>query len=107
VLLMVDSAAVADPGHQPTIALAREIALHPSVPTIVTEIPSDTPKGASLVDVVRSDGQLRERLSTVDDARSFYGWSATALAAAQLRQGTVGHYGYGKGAESMLPPLPS
>ncbi|MCU1345232.1 MAG: hypothetical protein JWL70_1498 [Acidimicrobiia bacterium] len=103
VVVMVDSASVADPGHQPAIALARQLSLHPSVPTVVAEIPSDTPKGASLVDAVRSDSQLRTRLSTVDDARSFWGWSATALAAAQLRGGTVGHYGHGKGADSLLP----
>jgi hypothetical protein len=81
----------------------RELALHPSVPTLVAEIPSDAPKGVSLVDAVRSDEQLRARLTTVDDARSLYGWMATALAASQLLGGTVGHYGHGKGADSLLP----
>jgi len=103
VVVMVDSVAVPDAVQQPAIALARELALHPSIPTVVTEIPSDPARGVSLVQVVLSDDQMRARLSTVDDARSLYGWTATALAAAQILNGTVGHYGHGKGADSLLP----
>ena len=37
-----------------------------TVPTVVTEIPSDPARSVSLVSVVRADDLMRTRLSTVD-----------------------------------------
>jgi hypothetical protein len=107
VVVIVDSPSVPDPQRAALLALVRQLGAHPSVPTVVVEVPADTPKGASLVDIVRSDNVLRDRISTVDDARSLYGWAGTAMAAEQLRLNKVGHYGHGKGASGLLPTTTS
>jgi hypothetical protein len=52
---------------------------------------------------VRLDNKLRKAVSTVDNAEAFDGWAAVVLALDAQRQGRVGHYGVGDGAESLLP----
>jgi hypothetical protein len=56
---------------------------------------------------IRLDEQLRAAVSTVDDIDLGEGRVAATLALADLGQGIVGHYGYGAGAESPLPVVPT
>jgi hypothetical protein len=55
------------------------------------------------VSPVRDDPELSTVVSTVDDLELIQGQVATALALEDLAAGVAGHYGYGKGAELVLP----
>ena len=69
------------------------------------EVPDDG-EGApqrSLVELLRADEQVRERLSTVDDLDSFAGLAAAVLALAHGSGGLAGHYGLQDDAQSLLP----
>ena len=57
-----------------------------------------------LVQMVRSDEELSNIYSTVDNIDTFAGLAASALATADLQQGPVGHFGQANGASSLLPP---
>src|SRR5690606_32053736 len=55
---------------------------------------------------VRGNPELAATVSTVDNAGGPQGQVATGLAVAERLAGTVGHYGIGDRAESMLPGDP-
>jgi Copper transport outer membrane protein, MctB len=55
---------------------------------------------------VRTDDDLATRVTTVDDLDLVAGRVATVLSLQDLVAGVVGHYGYGDGATSPLPPRP-
>lgn len=57
----------------------------------------------NLVAQVRSDPELSERISTVDNISTPQGQVAAALAVAARLAGYVGHYGDGSGADALLP----
>jgi hypothetical protein len=57
----------------------------------------------SFVGSIRSDGTLRDHVSTVDDAEWFVGRAAAVMALHDLVTGAVGHYGVGDGASDLLP----
>jgi hypothetical protein len=52
---------------------------------------------------IRSDAELSDRLSTVDDIDDFSGRVAAVLALGDLGQGRFGHFGRGEGAQRLLP----
>lgn len=52
------------------------------------------------------DGEVGERLSTVDDLETFGGWAAAVLALEDVADGRFGHYGVGDGADRLLPAPP-
>ena len=52
---------------------------------------------------IRSDAELGDRLSTVDDLDDFSGRVAAVLALGDLGQGRFGHFGRGEGAQRLLP----
>jgi hypothetical protein len=62
----------------------------------------DDPRG--MVPVVRSDGRMRDQVTTVDHVSDFAGLSALVLGLADLELGQVGHFGVDDGADSVLPP---
>jgi hypothetical protein len=57
----------------------------------------------NVVAEVRSDPELSAAVSTVDNASTPQGQTATGLAVAGHLAGTVGHYGIGDGADRLLP----
>jgi hypothetical protein len=64
-----------------------------------TPVGTDDPAFAAMV---RADGDLRRRVSTVDDVSEGYGLVALVLALEDLAGGAVGHYGVA--ADQLLPP---
>ncbi len=64
-----------------------------------TPVGTDDPAFAAMV---RADGDLRRRVSTVDDVSEGYGQVALVLALEDLAGGAVGHYGVA--ADQLLPP---
>jgi hypothetical protein len=80
-------------------------------PTVVGEVfvardGPDAPAQGDAVAAVRADETLSTRASTVDDLELVAGRVATVIALQDLAVGIVGHYGYGDGATSVLPPRP-
>jgi hypothetical protein len=61
----------------------------------------------SFVGPILNDGNLRDHVSTVDDAEWFVGRAAAVMALHDLVSGAVGHYGVGDGASDLLPSLSS
>jgi hypothetical protein len=57
----------------------------------------------NLVNEVRSEPDLAERISTVDNVSTPQGLVATGLVIAAQLAGQVGHYGDGGGAQALLP----
>ncbi len=87
--------------------------LDANVPTVLGEVydanaagPSPPKRGAAL-EPVRGDPALAKRVSTFDDAELPQGALTAAIALQQIAEGTVGHYGYGEGANEAIPPFPS
>lgn len=62
----------------------------------------DGPRG-EVVGVIRSADELRDRVSTIDNAAQVPGRLAVALALADLGRGLRGHYGVAGGASRLLP----
>ncbi len=108
VVVVVTSASseMADEG-----ATATSIARHQArlgIPTVVTELwqdEEDGPRRGERLQGVRGDAELSAVVSTVDHLDLVQGEVAVALSLADL-EGTVGHYGYGEGAERVLPAWP-
>lgn len=89
------------------VPLALEMAEARREPALVAaEIPSESDDDAppsTFVEMLRRDGSLGARLSTVDDIRSAPGITAAILAVRDLGAGRTGHYGQGPGAQRQLP----
>ena len=86
--------------------------LDANVPTVLGEVydpnaagPSPPKRGAAL-EPVRGDPALAKRVTTFDDAELPQGALTAAIALQQIAEGTVGHYGYGTGANETIPPFP-
>jgi hypothetical protein len=79
-------------------------------PTVVGEIYVDA-EGAAERGVwlapIRADEQLNAAVSTVDDIDLVEGRVAATIALVDLARGVVGSYGYGAGATSPLPVVPT
>ncbi len=58
----------------------------------------------SFVALIRDDGRLRDEVATVDNAETFLGWIAAALAIGDVARGEIGHFGFRDGADRSLPP---
>ncbi|MFP3907119.1 MAG: copper transporter [Acidimicrobiales bacterium] len=58
---------------------------------------------AEVIDAIRSDEDLRERISTVDAIGTFVGDAGLVLATADLELGLVQHVGLGPDADRLLP----
>lgn len=57
----------------------------------------------SVVGPIRTDDALRDDVSTVDHLEDFAGLTALVHAVADLGDGRHGHYGYGTGADAVIP----
>jgi hypothetical protein len=81
-------------------------AVKASVPLVVGEVFAEEPGGAARGDAlspIRDDESLAAELTTVDDLEWSAGGVAAILGLADLGRGVVGHYGYGNGADRLLP----
>jgi hypothetical protein len=58
------------------------------------------------VTILRDDDDVASALSTVDNIDDFAGRLAAVLALDDLRDGSIGHYGRGPGAQRLLPAPP-
>jgi hypothetical protein len=65
--------------------------------------PPVTREEDTFIGPIRDDGDLVDRLSTVDDIDDFSGRVATVLALGDLGGGRFGHFGRGQGAQRLLP----
>lgn len=86
--------------------LARQQAAA-GLPTLVAEVwaeQEEGPERGARLAPIRDDAELATILATVDDLELIQGEVAVSLGLADLRQGVVGHYGYGVGADRVLPP---
>ena len=95
-------------GTDMTVDTAQAL-VNANAPTVVGEVyvqqdGGDAPKRGDAVAKVRAKDTLAAVVSTVDDLELVQGRVAAVLALQQLGAGTVGHYGYGDGASSSLPP---
>ena len=81
-------------------------------PTVLGEVydaktgPTAPRRGAAL-EPVRGDPPLAKLVTTLDDAELPQGALTAVISLDQIAAGTIGHYGYGEGADETLPPLPS
>ena len=80
-------------------------------PTVAGEVfvasdAADAPERGAAVAPVRTNDGLSALVTTVDDLDLVAGRVATVIALQDLERGVVGHYGYGDGATSSLPPPP-
>lgn len=57
----------------------------------------------AVVGPIRDDGDLRGDVSTVDHLEGFAGLAATVYAVSDFDDDVHGHYGYGDGADAVLP----
>jgi hypothetical protein len=96
-------------GTDSLVQLVRGLAAT-KVPTVVGEVYDDhgssnaTTTRGDAVAPVRGDTPLKKTVSTIDDAELLQGRVSAVLALEQIAEGTVGQYGYGRGASSALPP---
>jgi hypothetical protein len=76
------------------------------LPLVVGEVFAENPgggdRGDSLSPIVNND-TLAANITTVDDLEWSAGGVAAILGLADLGRGVVGHYGYGNGADRLLP----
>ena len=72
----------------------------------VTSDQPDAPERGAAVAPVRTNEALSKTCRRSTTSNSWQGASPTVLALQDLVNGVVGHYGYGNGATSSLPPPP-
>ena len=91
--------------RRPRVGARRRAAYRPS-PTRSTTITTTRRRcrsaGAALAPI-RGDATLRRTISTLDDGELVQGQVTAVIALEQLVGGTVGHYGYGQGAQIAFP----
>lgn len=101
-------------GDQLFLPMLESLAAEAPVPVVVAETPAvpdddpETEEPEPLVAMIRDDGDLRDRISTVDDLDRVSGRIATILAlddAAPSSPG-IGHYGLRDDADRLLPEPP-
>lgn len=96
-------------GTDSLVQLVRAL-VSAKVPTVVGEVYDDhgssnaTRTRGDAVAPVRGDSTLKKTVSTLDDAELLQGKVSAVLALEQIAEGTVGQYGYGRGASAALPP---
>lgn len=101
-------------GDQLLLPIVAGMAAEAPVPVVVAETPilADDQSGEDTVDPlvgqIRADGDLRERISTVDDLDGVSGRVATVLALDDANPSApiVGHYGLRPDADRLLPAPP-
>jgi hypothetical protein len=89
----------ADERNQAMLTTIEQFAVAGPVVVAGTGVAGD----GNVVAEVRGDPELSAAVSTVDNASTPQGQTATGLAVAGHLAGTVGHYGIGDGADRLLP----
>lgn len=102
-VVLVSGAGASVSDDDVAIPLARALA-QSSTRLVAAEAGQDTPGGRGVfVGLLRRDGDISPRISTVDDLESPMGQAATVLALEELAGPRTGHFGVGPGAERLLP----
>lgn len=99
------SSGFTSPGTVVTELARHQVEL--GVPTVVASVweqQDEGPDRGEDLALIRDDDALSMQISTVDDLDLIAGRVASVLGLADAREGLVGHYGYGVGADSVLPP---
>lgn len=81
-------------------------AIQASIPLVVGEVFAEESGGGERGDAlspILDDDALAARVTTVDDLEWSAGGVAAILGLSDLGRGVVGHYGYGNGADRLLP----
>ncbi len=93
------------PEVAPLIPLVAAAAVDGGLPLVVADVYVDAPeapeRGDELIDALAEE--LREVIAVIDDADRPDGRVAAVLALDAVADGVVGHYGYGAGADGVLP----
>ncbi len=86
------------------VASFSSIALDARVPLVVGEVFGEgkAERGDALSPILEDD-RLASRVTTVDDLEWTEGSVAAVLGLSDLGRGVVGHYGFGNGADRLLP----
>ena len=98
---LVSGADVALDNTDVAVPLAGLLAEQPGVSLVAADATPIDRAEPAFVALVRSDADLRRRVSTVDDVGEGYGEIALVLALEDLAGGAVGHYGLA--ADRLLP----
>jgi hypothetical protein len=98
-------------GSDVTVEMARVFA-DDGVPAVVAEAyvdrdDPDAPDRGESVAAVRSDEELANQVSTLDDLELVQGRVTAVIALEGAADGIVGHYGYGGGATNSVPTPPT
>lgn len=107
-MLAVSGTGAVVPPEDLLVPLLAELAETAPVPIVAGAIVARTADEDERDDFVGPlrDGEVGERLSTVDDLETFAGWAAAVLALEDAGDGRFGHYGVGDDADRLLPVLP-
>lgn len=112
-IVVVDGPEVVVPPDGVVVPVLGELTVDGPAPVVVTQPapepgddePGDDEGASRLVDAVRDDDTLRDRVSSVDNLQQVSGRVATLLATvdAAPERPTIGRYGTGDGADRLLP----
>jgi hypothetical protein len=110
-IVVVDGPGAQVPASQVLEPMLTELTVEGPAPVVAVspeELSDDQAEDPPpvLVQIIRDDDTLAERLSTVDDIDRVAGRAATVLATVDATPGNpiIGHYGTGDGANRLLPP---
>ena len=103
-LIVVSGAGARVPDEQVAVPLVEQLAQREGSSVVAAQAAGTDPaKVESFVGPLRSDKQIAQRISTIDDLDRFYGQAALVLALEDMAGGAVGHYGIGRQAQRLLP----
>jgi hypothetical protein len=107
-LLVVSGPSSAVPDRQLMLPFTRALlssrADRGPVPVLAASgAPPEDEADDTFIGPIRADGELTDRLSTVDDIDDFSGRVAAVLALGDVGEGRFGHFGRGEGAQRLLP----
>jgi hypothetical protein len=81
------------------LALVRSLASHSGI-VLAAESSNST---WNFISSVRADPKTESSVATVDDAESVAGGTAVVLGLEEALRGKIGHYGFGPGADAVIP----
>lgn len=104
-MIVLSSHDAAVPSDQLAVPLvASLVSANASVMAAQPVPPADLKQGTPVfTTLVRQDSALSARTSSIDDIDDYRGRIAAVLALDQMRQGRLGHYGFGPRAQGIVP----
>jgi hypothetical protein len=106
VRLVVVTGAEADDALEPLLTGVVDSAVASGLPTVAAEVHADQEDGPDRGEVLTEalDEELRGRVVLVDHGDLVAGRVAAVLALDAIADGVTGHFGYGQGADAIVPP---